>query len=79
QLNQQKNSLCILLEDGHSGIHGRSASRIKEMLGKAVIIFSQTQHDSTLISGSARSIDNIHIKTIIDNIAVKEPQLIIKF
>ncbi|APA82620.1 single-stranded-DNA-specific exonuclease RecJ [Francisella tularensis] len=79
QLNQQKNSLCILLEDGHSGIHGISASRIKEMFGKAVIIFSQTQHDSTLISGSARSIDNIHIKTILDNIAVKEPQLIIKY
>lgn len=49
------------------------------MFGKAVIIFSQTQHDSTLISGSARSIDNIHIKTILDNIAVKEPQLIIKY
>ncbi|MDE4992313.1 single-stranded-DNA-specific exonuclease RecJ, partial [Francisella tularensis subsp. holarctica] len=25
QLNQQNNSLCILLEDGHSGIHGISA------------------------------------------------------
>ncbi|MDE4965707.1 DHHA1 domain-containing protein, partial [Francisella tularensis] len=49
------------------------------MFGKAVIIFSQTQHDSTLISGSARSIDNIHIKTILDNIAVKEPQQIIKY
>ncbi|AEB28368.1 single-stranded-DNA-specific exonuclease RecJ [Francisella hispaniensis] len=78
-LNQQKKSLCILLEDGHSGIHGISASRIKEMFGKPVIIFSQTQHDSTLISGSARSIDNIHIKTILDNIVVKEPQLIIKY
>ena len=79
QLNQQKNSLCILLEDGHSGIHGISASRIKEMFGKPVIIFSQTQYDSTVISGSARSIDNIHIKTILDSIAVKQPQLIIKY
>ena len=79
QLNQQKNSLCILLEDGHSGIHGISASRIKEMFGKPVIIFSQTQYDSTVISGSARSIDNIHIKTILDSIAVRQPQLIIKY
>ncbi|APC91959.1 MULTISPECIES: single-stranded-DNA-specific exonuclease RecJ [Francisella] len=79
QLNQQKNSLCILLEDGHSGIHGISASRIKEMFGKPVIIFSQTQNDSTVISGSARSLDNIHIKSILDNIAVKEPQLMIKY
>ena len=49
------------------------------MFGKPVIIFSQTQYDSTVISGSERSIDNIHIKTILDSIAVKQSQLIIKY
>ena len=49
------------------------------MFGKPVIIFSQKQHDSTIISGSARSIDNIHIKTILDSISIKQPQLIIKY
>lgn len=78
-LNVNKNALCILLENGHSGIHGISASRIKEMFGKPVIIFSQTQSDSTVISGSARSIDDIHIKNILDTIADKEPNLMLKY
>lgn len=78
-LNDTKNSLCILLEDGHSGIHGISASRIKEMFGKPVIIFSQTQNDPNLISGSARSIDDIHIKQVLDNIASVDSDLMIKY
>lgn len=79
QLNETKNSLCILLENGHSGIHGISASRLKESFGKPIIIFSQTQTDETLISGSARSVDEIHIKQILDSIAAKEPNLMIKY
>lgn len=78
-LNDTKNSLCILLENGHSGIHGISASRIKEMFGKPVIIFSQTQNDLNLISGSARSIDDIHIKQVLDNIASVDSDLMIKY
>ncbi|AIT09168.1 single-stranded DNA exonuclease [Candidatus Francisella endociliophora] len=79
QLNETKKSLCILLENGHSGIHGISASRLKESFGKPIIIFSQTQTDETLISGSARSVDEIHIKQVLDNVAVKEPNLMIKY
>lgn len=78
-LNSTKKSLCILLENGHSGIHGISASRIKEMFGKPVIIFSQTQNDPNLISGSARSIDDIHIKQVLDNIASVDSDLMIKY
>ncbi|MED7789141.1 single-stranded-DNA-specific exonuclease RecJ [Francisella sp. 19X1-34] len=78
-LNGTKKSLCILLENGHSGIHGISASRIKEMFGKPVIIFSQTQNDPNLISGSARSIDDIHIKQVLDNIAGLDSDLMIKY
>lgn len=78
-LNNTRKSLCILLEDGHSGIHGISASRLKDMFGKPVIIFSQTQNDPNLISGSARSIDDIHIKQVLDNIAKLDSNLMIKY
>ncbi|API86372.1 single-stranded-DNA-specific exonuclease RecJ [Francisella uliginis] len=78
-LNNTKKSLCILLENGHSGIHGISASRIKEMFGKPVIIFSQTQNDPNLISGSARSIDDIHIKQVLDKIANLDSDLMLKY
>lgn len=79
QLDNDNNSLCILLDDGHSGIHGITASRVKEMFGKPVIIFSETQNDPNLISGSARSVDSINIKTILDTIALKSPTLMIKY
>ncbi|WP_150466559.1 single-stranded-DNA-specific exonuclease RecJ [Francisella sp. SYW-9] len=78
-LSNTKKSLCILLENGHSGIHGISASRIKEMFGKPVIIFSQTQNDPSLISGSARSIDDINIKQVLDSIASLDSNLMIKY
>ena len=79
ELDGTKNSLCILLENGHAGIHGISASRLKETFGKPIIIFSQTQTDETLISGSARSTDTIHIKAMLDEVAKKAPYLLAKY
>ena len=74
-----KKSICILLDNGHAGIHGISASRIKDMFGKPTIIFSQTQTDPNLIAGSARSIDEIHIKQVLDIIAAQKPDLMKKY
>lgn len=79
ELNESKNSLCILLDDGHAGVHGISASRLKDAFGKPIIIFSQTQMDENLISGSARSVDEIHIKKVLDSINELEDDLIIKY
>ena len=79
ELDGTKSSLCILLENGHAGIHGISASRLRETFGKPIIIFSQTQTDETLISGSARSTDTIHIKTMLDEVAKKAPDLLAKY
>ena len=74
-----KNSLCILLENGHAGIHGISASRLKDSFGKPIIIFSQTQTDENLVSGSARSTDTIHIKSVLNEVAKKAPNLLVKY
>ncbi|AJC49392.1 single-stranded-DNA-specific exonuclease RecJ [Allofrancisella guangzhouensis] len=79
ELNHTKNSLCIFLKNGHTGIHGISASKLKEKFGKPVIIFSQTQIDPNLISGSARSVDGIDIKQILDMIANTNPNLMLKY
>ncbi len=68
-----------MLENGHAGIHGISASRLKESFGKPIIIFSQTQTDETMISGSARNTDDIHIKTMLDEVAKKAPDLLVKY
>ena len=67
------------MDNGHAGIHGISASRIKDIFGKPTIIFSQTQTDPNLIAGSARSIDEIHIKQVLDIIAAQKPDLMKKY
>lgn len=79
ELDKNNSSLCILLEDGHAGIHGISASRIKDTFGKPVIIFSQSQSDSSLITGSARSVDEINIKNILDEIDSINPNIIYRY
>ena len=72
-------SLCIALDDGHPGVHGISASRIKDQFGRPVILFSPQQRDPQLLSGSARSIDVIHIKRVLDHINQQIPGLIQRY
>ncbi len=72
-------SLCIYIDDGHAGIHGISASRIKDKFGRPTIIFSPKLNEAGIISGSARSLDNLNIKHILDMINQQHPDLMIKY
>ncbi len=62
-------SICILLEDGHSGVHGISASRLKDIFGRPTVLFSPKQNHPTWITGSARSIDGFHIRQAFEKAA----------
>ena len=78
EIDRIKNSLVIYLEDGHTGVHGISASRIKDKFGKPTIIFSKNKNNDT-ISGSARSIENIHIKNAFDSINNLNNSIMLKY
>ena len=78
EIDRIKNSLVIYLEDGHTGVHGISASRIKDKFGKPTIIFSKNKDNGT-ISGSARSIENIHIKNAFDSINNLNNSIMLKY
>ncbi|MDP0589858.1 MAG: single-stranded-DNA-specific exonuclease RecJ [Candidatus Endonucleobacter bathymodioli] len=69
--------LCLFKDNWHQGVIGILASRIKEKLHRPVIIFAQV--DNGEIKGSARSIPDLHIRDVLDNIAKKHPRLILKF
>ena len=80
QINLGKKSICIFLDEGHSGIHGISASRIKDLTGRPTIIFSPKQGDHTLITGSARGIDgDFHLRDALEWINENSPSTIVKF
>lgn len=56
------NSIRVFLEDGHSGVHGISASRLKDSFGRPVVFMARKFTDKTLITGSLRGIDGFDIK-----------------
>jgi single-stranded-DNA-specific exonuclease len=61
----------------HQGVIGILASRIKDRLHRPTIAFADG--DPGQIKGSARSIPGIHIRDILDAVAVRRPGLISKF
>ena len=61
----------------HQGVIGILASRIKDRLHRPTIAFADG--DEGQIKGSARSIPGIHIRDILDAVAVRHPGLIHKF
>lgn len=62
----------------HEGIIGILASNIKDMFYLPAIVFSDTE-DVSLIKGSGRSINEIHLRDAIDYVFKKDPSIISKF
>jgi single-stranded-DNA-specific exonuclease len=79
QVMSGRSSIVVYLEEGHAGVHGIAASRIKDQFGRPVVIFSPKQNDALHITGSCRSIDALHIRETLQQIAEQYPDLIQKF
>jgi len=77
-----RSSIVLFLLEGHAGVHGITASRIKDMFGRPVIIFSPKENleknTEELITGSARSIDELHIKQALDLASQELPEIVKK-
>lgn len=63
-----RSGLVILLEQGHVGVHGITASRVVEAFGRPTICCSPRPDDRLLLSGSCRSVPGIDIKDVLDTI-----------
>jgi single-stranded-DNA-specific exonuclease len=72
-----RSGVCLYDESWHQGVVGLVASRVKDRVRRPVIAFALAS-DATL-RGSARSVPGIHIRDVLDAIAVREPDLISKF
>lgn len=69
--------ICLYDEDWHQGVIGILASRIKEREHRPVIAFAPA--DKGEIKGSARSIEGVHIRDVLADIAAAHPKLLHKF
>ena len=76
-LNATAPALCLYDQHWHQGVIGILASRIKDKINRPVIAFAQA--DNGQLKGSARSITQIHIRDVLNDIATQHPQLLSKF
>ena len=81
-------SIIVFLSDGHSGVHGISASRLVEAFGRPTGIFSprgagarinpdgaNVSHAEGLATGSFRSIPGLNIRDVLESVANAHPGL----
>jgi single-stranded-DNA-specific exonuclease len=70
-------ALCLYDDRWHQGVTGILAARIRERYYRPVIAFAPA--DDGLLRGSARSIDGLHVRDLIDAVVKRHPDLVVRF
>ncbi len=76
-LNQLPLGLCLFEPEWHQGVIGIIAGRVKDLYHRPVIAFAQVNEQE--IKGSARSVNNVHIRDVLEAISTQHPDLLSKF
>ena len=69
--------ICLLDEDGHEGVVGLVAGRLREKYHHPAIVFAPG--DCGVLKGSARSVDGLHIRDLLAEVDVVAPGVIRAF
>ena len=77
QAQELPSGLVLYDEDYHQGVIGIVAGRIKEKHNRPTIVFAKDS--GGLIKGSARSINGVHVRDLLENINSQNPGIITKF
>jgi single-stranded-DNA-specific exonuclease len=77
-------AIVLLLENGHAGVHGITASRVVEAFGKPCAIFCAKTEDTEstdppLARGSFRSIPGLNIREALEDVNAASPDLLVTF
>ncbi|HYQ91078.1 MAG TPA: DHHA1 domain-containing protein, partial [Candidatus Competibacteraceae bacterium] len=78
QIGRGRLSLVIYLEGGHAGVQGIVASRLVDAFGRPSIVLCNTAEPLHL-TGSARSIRELHLRNALQQVADAQPELFVKF
>jgi len=77
QQDMEQPSLCLYDESWQLGLIGPLAGSLRDMTNRPVILFAKSQSD--MLTGSGRSLDDICMHSLIQQIEQQQPGLIIKF
>ena len=69
--------VCVYEASWHQGVVGLIASKVRERCHRPVIAFAQEQPG--ILKGSARSVQGVHIRDLLERIATEHPGLVPKF
>ena len=75
--NEQPTGIVLYQADWHQGVLGIVSSRIKDQYHRPVIAFAQDGEG--VLKGSARSIEGLHMRDVLERIHSQHPQIILKF
>ena len=75
--NDVPHGICVYQAEWHQGVIGILAAKIKEKFNRPVIAFAR-ESEGTL-KGSARSINGLHIRDLLEEITRQYPDLIMTF
>lgn len=70
--------ICLFDPEGHEGVVGLVAGRIKEKTGLPAMVFAPSM-DPEVLKGSARSIQGVHIRDFLAELNMLHPGLILGF
>lgn len=76
---EEAKGIVLYQADWHQGVIGILASRIKDQFYLPTIVFAQENDESEYIKGSARSINGLHMRDLLERIHTHKPDLIVKF
>lgn len=76
---QQELPLGIALyqADWHQGVLGILAARLKDQFNRPVVAFAQDSEG--ILKGSARSVEGVHIRDLLERLHCRYPEMILKF
>jgi single-stranded-DNA-specific exonuclease len=69
--------VCVYDSEWHQGVVGLIAARVRERCHRPVIAFARESDE--LLKGSARSIQGVHIRDLLEAVHAVRPELIVKF
>ncbi|OOF37575.1 single-stranded-DNA-specific exonuclease RecJ [Rodentibacter heidelbergensis] len=75
--NESPMGIVLYQADWHQGVLGIVSSRLKDLYHRPVIAFAQDSEG--ILKGSARSIEGLHIRDLLERIHSQHPEMILKF
>lgn len=72
-------SIVLALPEGHPGVQGICSSRLVESFGRPVFLFSPHTAQRDVLTGSARTVEGVHVQQILVEIDRRAPGLIASF